>query len=145
MSIVQLEEFFTNQWVFLFDYFGLTLEPTQEIKEGMDDIGSPDYKIKVSKFDYQPFITNCITENFKIDYNNHQIQGQTSYAKMNREIVMKMTNVESEIEIKSKALFLCQYLIQQNEFRSQVDPIQIESLIEGDFISLDDYIFKINT
>jgi hypothetical protein len=142
MSIVQLEEFYTNQWVFLFDYFGLILEQSGEIKE--EDIGSPDYKAKISQFDFQPFITNCINENYKITYNNKQLQNQRSYAKMNREIVMKMTNVESEIEIKNKAAFLCQYLIQQNEFRSQVDPNQIESLIEGDFISLDDYIFKIN-
>jgi len=57
---------------------------------------------------------------------------------------MTMTKVEDEQSIKAKALFLCQYVIQQNEFRTTVDPQQIESLIEGDFISLDDYIFKIN-
>jgi len=37
-----------------------------------------------------------------------------------------------------------QYLIQQNEFRTEADPQQVESLIEGDFISLDDYIFNIS-
>ena len=37
-----------------------------------------------------------------------------------------------------------QYLMKQNEFRCEADPQQVESLIEGDFISLDEYILKMN-
>jgi len=45
--------------------------------------------------------------------------------------------------LHQKALMLCQYLIANNEFRSVVDPNEIENWIEEDFISLDDYIHKI--
>lgn len=143
MTVIQLEEFYINQWVFLFDYFGLTLEPTYSNSNPPPS----DYDAtnnKVSGFIYQPYVTNCIQDNLKINYKTKQIDVQKDCKKMDRKIVMTMTNVDDEVEIKAKALFLCQYLIQQNEFRTQVDPQQIESLIEGDFISLDDYIFKIN-
>ena len=39
---------------------------------------------------------------------------------------------------------LCIYLMQVNEFRTAVDPESVESMMESDFISLDDYIFKLN-
>ena len=35
-----------------------------------------------------------------------------------------------------------QYMMDLNEFRSQISKDDIENLIEDDFISLDDYIFK---
>jgi len=150
MSIVQLEEFYINQWVFLFDYFGLTIEPSHpsennSIVQSNDGTDAPqEYKSKISNFVYQPYITSVVQDNLKINYKSRQLEVQKGFKKMQRKIVMTMTNVDDEIEIKAKALFLIQYLIQQNEFRTEVDPHQIESLLEGDFISLDDYIFNIN-
>jgi len=151
MSIVQLEEFYINQWVFLFDYFGLTIEPAgpgennsvAQTSDGTEIIGG-EAKSKISNFIYQPYITSVVQDNLKINYKSRQLEVQKGFKKMQRKIVMTMTNVDDEIEIKAKALFLIQYLIQQNEFRTEVDPHQIESLLEGDFISLDDYIFNIN-
>lgn len=34
--------------------------------------------------------------------------------------------------------------MQANEFRMEVDPESVELMMERDFISLDDYIFKMN-
>jgi len=148
MSIVQLEEFYINQWVFVFDYFGLTIEPAQtepQTSQVSIESGDPaDLKgPKISGFIYQPYLTNVVQDNLRINYKSKQTDTQKDYNKVERKIVMTMSHVDDEVEIKAKALFLIQYLIQQNEFRTQVDPDQVESLIEGDFISLDDYIFNI--
>ena len=58
-------------------------------------------------------------------------------------LIKIIKKVEKEHDLHGKALSLCQYLIANNEFRSVVDPNEIESWIEEDFISLDDYIHKI--
>jgi hypothetical protein len=57
---------------------------------------------------------------------------------------MNYTNVEKESDLHSKVLFLSQYMIANNEFRTEVEKSEIKNWIEADFISLDDYIFKIN-
>ena len=113
MSIVQLEEFYINQWVFVFDCkkrlihyniyldFGLTIEPTHnqieqtttprnsnEPTEGVDP--KPP---KISNFIYQPYFANVVQDNLKIDYRSKQIDIQDDYDKMDRKIVMTMTNV----------------------------------------------------
>ena len=94
MSIVQLEEFYTNQWVFIFDYFGLTIEPNAEFKELIEDTSElGTNKTKISSFDFQPYMPSCMLENYKIDYQNKTLQDQTCYAKINRKIVMDMTKV----------------------------------------------------
>ncbi len=51
--------------------------------------------------------------------------------------------MDSEEQIQHKALWLCQYFIQNNEFRSHVEISQIENMIEQEFITLDDYIYKL--
>lgn len=57
---------------------------------------------------------------------------------------MTYTNVDKESDLYSKVLFLSQYMIANNEFRTEVEKSEIKNWIEADFISLDDYIFKIN-
>ena len=95
MSIVQLEEFYTNQWVFIFDYFGLTLEKNNEFKELIEESLEPNgiNKVMISPFDFQPYMPGCILENYKIDYQNKTLQNQLCYAKINRKIVIDMTKV----------------------------------------------------
>eukprot|EP00330_Aristerostoma_sp_ATCC50986_P011253 CAMPEP_0114591812 /NCGR_PEP_ID=MMETSP0125-20121206/13778_1 /TAXON_ID=485358 ORGANISM="Aristerostoma sp., Strain ATCC 50986" /NCGR_SAMPLE_ID=MMETSP0125 /ASSEMBLY_ACC=CAM_ASM_000245 /LENGTH=147 /DNA_ID=CAMNT_0001790109 /DNA_START=2601 /DNA_END=3044 /DNA_ORIENTATION=- len=121
MAICQLEEFYINQWVFLFDYFGLTLEPKANLPVhspfDLDTTTSSDQsqinaKNKVSGFFFQPYITNCIQDNLKINYSTKQVDVQKDFKKVERKIIMTMTNVDDEYEIKAKSLFLCQYLIQ---------------------------------
>jgi hypothetical protein len=33
LSFIQLDEFYLHQWMFVFDYFGLKIDPVKEIKE----------------------------------------------------------------------------------------------------------------
>jgi len=56
-----------------------------------------------------------------------------------------MTYVEDEIQMRNIALEFCKNLISNNEKRLEMDPSQMESLLEGDFITLDEYIFKQNS
>eukprot|EP01017_Pseudomicrothorax_dubius_P047704 TRINITY_DN8599_c0_g1_i4.p1 TRINITY_DN8599_c0_g1~~TRINITY_DN8599_c0_g1_i4.p1 ORF type:complete len:176 (-),score=58.02 TRINITY_DN8599_c0_g1_i4:144-671(-) len=149
ISVVQLEEFYVHQWIFIFDYFGLTIEPKENFSPLDQDqftrnVEQAEFVNHVSPFEFQPYVTNALSDGLKIDYFNNQTDTQTSYQKKKRQIIMTQTNVESDIEIKNKALWLCKYLITVNEFRTEVEPIEIENQIEGDFISLDDYIFKMH-
>jgi len=151
MSIVQLEEFYINQWIFVFDYFGLTIQqsdltkvhPSQPIAEG-GEAGENDSRPKVSGFLFQPYLSNVLEEDTKIDYHSRVLDVQRDFDKLEHKIIITTTNVSYESEIKEKAIALSQYWIYQNEFRTQADTQKVESLIEGDFISLDDYIFNIN-
>jgi len=153
MSIVQLEEFFINQWVFIFDYFGLKIDPVSGdfmnastgtlMNQATQQEGEENKGPKISGFVYQPYITNVVQPDLKIDYRPRQIYVQEDYEKVERKIIVTQTHVRGEAEIQEQALNLIQYLIQQNEFRTQVDPNEVENLIEGDFISFDDYIFDI--
>jgi len=150
MSIVGLEEFYGNQWVFLFDYFGLTiqsnnkpLDPSgQQILDPHSIMDLPT-KSQVTPFSFVPYIGNCIPEDCRIPYKNVQMHKQTSYQKQKRKIIVTQSNVESESEIRAKAIELCEYLMQANELRTEVDPDSIELMMERDFISLDDYIHKL--
>lgn len=56
---------------------------------------------------------------------------------------MTQCKVDDEAELRNHALALCQYLISNNEYRTEVDYKQIESLIEDDFINLDEFILKV--
>eukprot|EP01016_Furgasonia_blochmanni_P038515 TRINITY_DN4669_c0_g1_i1.p1 TRINITY_DN4669_c0_g1~~TRINITY_DN4669_c0_g1_i1.p1 ORF type:complete len:646 (+),score=181.01 TRINITY_DN4669_c0_g1_i1:128-1939(+) len=150
ISVIGLEEFYIHQWIFVFDYFGLKMEsivPTNSANNFnyYDANSKPGDKTNYSPFEFQPYISNTIPEDFKINYKNTQNEVQKEYAKRKRGIIMTQTSVEDEIEIKNKALALCQYMMSNNEFRSVVDSSEVENLIEGDFISLDDYIFNLQS
>lgn len=56
---------------------------------------------------------------------------------------MTQCKIDDEAELKNHALALCQYLISQNENRTEVDFKHIESLIEDDFINLDEFNLKV--
>lgn len=66
-----------------------------------------------------------------------------SFIKKKRRIVMTQCKIDEEGELKNHALSLCQYLISNNESRTEVDFKHIESLIEDDFINLDEFILKV--
>lgn len=55
---------------------------------------------------------------------------------------MTQCKVDDESELRNHALSLCQYLIYNNEHRTDIDLSQIESLIEDDFINLDEFTLK---
>jgi|JI8StandDraft_1071087.scaffolds.fasta_scaffold1302358_1 hypothetical protein len=56
---------------------------------------------------------------------------------------IKEPSVDNESELRNHAYMLIQYLLSQNQRRLRPNKAAIESTIEADFISLDDYIFDI--
>jgi len=114
MSIVQLEEFYINQWVFVFDCkicllfvliildFGLDItqrkieeKPPQEIVESEDTVivEQTQQRPHISGFIFQPYVTYSLEDNLKIDYTNKVTETQKDYDKLERKIVMTMTSV----------------------------------------------------
>ena len=49
-SICQLEEFYFYQWIFVFDYFGITIEMKNKVEEG-ETLA----KLKQSPFEFIPY------------------------------------------------------------------------------------------
>ena len=46
--------------------------------------------------------------------------------------------------LRAKSLALSQYMIINNSSKSKVDLTQLEEIIEGDFLSLDEFIYKVS-
>ena len=57
-------------------------------------------------------------------------------------MIMTSSKAQDENQLKSQALWLCQYILSNNEFRSEIDQKEIESLLEDDFINLEEFILK---
>jgi len=58
-------------------------------------------------------------------------------------MIIKKTYSESDEEVKECALLLMQYMMDLNECRTEISKDDIENLIEDEFVSLDDFIFKV--
>lgn len=86
ISIVQFDDFYLHQWMFVFDYFGLRIEHTGE--ENNDPLKQmPRF---LTPFEFEPYIVNCLPEGFKINYINKQYADavQKEYNKRKRQIIM---------------------------------------------------------
>ncbi len=57
--------------------------------------------------------------------------------------MVKQASIDTIEELQNLAYILMQYMIDCNQKRVEVSKTEIEELIEGDFISLDDYIFEL--
>jgi hypothetical protein len=57
--------------------------------------------------------------------------------------VVKQSFVNSEDELRAYAFLLAQYLVRLDEYRTRVDPEDVEGVIINDFIKLDSFIHKI--
>ena len=53
---------------------------------------------------------------------------------------MTKCKVDDNNELKIWAFSLCQHIITNNEFRTQVNPIELENMMEDDFIQLDEEV-----
>ena len=79
--------------------FGISIKPNPNPTEqhtqriSIEPEGSEPKPNKISNFIYQPYLTNVLQDNLKIDYKSKQIDTQTDYDKMERNIIMTMTNV----------------------------------------------------
>ncbi|KAM3142079.1 hypothetical protein pb186bvf_005733 [Paramecium bursaria] len=141
-SLYQLEEFYFYQWIFVFDYFGITVKITPKAQ---DQIVQGSIEI-ITPFEYTPCIPGHFPNqsSYEIDYENHlyQDQMQVSLAKKKRQIIMREQKIEDEQEVRRNAVFLCQNLIDINQQRVEVSPQQLESQIENEFTTLDELIIK---
>jgi len=85
-----------RQFVYVID-FGLTVEPFNDNSPAqstdLNDTTIVESRSKVSNFIYQPYITNVIQDNLRIKYKSRQLDVQKGYKKVQRKIVMTMTNV----------------------------------------------------
>ncbi|CAD8055261.1 unnamed protein product [Paramecium sonneborni] len=142
-SLFQLEEFYFYEWIFVFDYFGITINhnPVQEQQQQKVKIESP-YKF----IPYMAYQFPKLSE-YSVDYECklYSEQFQSNLNKKKRLIKIKDIQEADEFEpkLRQQALNLCQHLIDINQQRMIISPQSLEQIIEEEFISLDDYISRI--
>ncbi|KAL4485808.1 hypothetical protein ABPG72_012348 [Tetrahymena utriculariae] len=160
ISYVQLEEFYLHQWMFLLDYFGIQIQAhdgqlnnnNQHIsscskQKGQINLMAQNTSISeeklISPFSTVPLLTSYFPSLHKVDYQNKLLEDDvcTDVLKKSRKIIFTQSHVEDIEEIQSKILFFCQYIINLNQQRWNVDLKQLESIIECDFIDFDLYIY----
>ena len=94
-------------------------------------------------FKFKPFLTGVLPANrLRCKFIPEKPeQPQTGIVK--RRLIVNKTYIDSEEDLHESALLLMQYMMDLNECRCDISKNDIESLIEDEFISLDDYIFKV--
>lgn len=138
LSICNIEEFYLYQWIFIFDYYGVQIDNLSRRNE-------PEIQTAITPFKFSPYIANCLPPNMQIDYlgNSMYEKGNVkteSSAKVKRRILITQNHLETEFELQAKAHELLAYLVYVNQTRVYVDPEDIESLIQGDFIGMYEFI-----
>ncbi|CAD8140880.1 unnamed protein product [Paramecium pentaurelia] len=142
-SLFQLEEFYFYEWIFVFDYFGITINhnPVQEQQQQKVKIESPYKFIPYMAYQFPK------SSEYSVDYECklYQEQQQSNLCKKKRLIKIKDIQEVDEFEpkLRQQALNLCQHLIDINQQRMIISPQSLEQIIEEEFISLDDNISKI--
>lgn len=102
----------------------------------------------VSPFQYVPYGANCLPTNTFINYQINEQPNTTTNTDeeqsdtKRRKIIVTQNNLESDHDLTSIAQELVSYLIEINESRVVVDFKEVESLIEEDFLSLDDNLIE---
>ncbi|CAD8052257.1 unnamed protein product [Paramecium primaurelia] len=143
-SLFQLEEFYFYEWIFVFDYFGITIN-FQQVEQQQQQ-----QKVKiVTPYKFIPYMAYQfpITAQYNVDYENKLYPDQYQQNLLKKKRLVKIKDVQEVQEFESKlrqqALYLCQHLIDINQQRVEVSPQSLEEIIEAEFISLDDYISRI--
>jgi|JI6StandDraft_1071083.scaffolds.fasta_scaffold11589_6 hypothetical protein len=60
-----------------------------------------------------------------------------------RNIIIKEDKIDDIELLKAKALALSQYMIINNSQKESVNVKEVEELIESDFLTLDEFIYKV--
>lgn len=60
-----------------------------------------------------------------------------------RNIIIKEDKIDDIELLKAKALALSQYMIINNSQKETVNVKEVEELIESDFLTLDEFIYKV--
>ena len=81
ISLTHQEDFFLNQWVFMYDYFGLKFDGPQ-----------PQQK-KITPFQYQPYFSNFINSSkYTLNYKNQPSQPLLECKKKKRTIIVEQVD-----------------------------------------------------
>jgi hypothetical protein len=158
MSITNLIQFSNNQWIFVYDYFGIKMSVPDNNIELMEYYNNhPECKrfnnvvrgivpseksTAVSPFLFKPYLTNYFPP-YNVDYVPKINPMQTESKPIKRKLIITEHKVEDEGELRVRALVLCQYLIDINELRIEVDDKEVDMQIVNDFINLDHFIHKL--
>ncbi|CAD8058712.1 unnamed protein product [Paramecium sonneborni] len=141
-SLFQLEEFYFYEWIFVFDYFGITINFQKEEQQQQ--------KVKINTpYKFIPYMAYQFptTSFYNVDYENKLYPDQYQQNLFKKKRLVKIKDIqefqEFESKLRQQALYLCQHLIDINQQRMEVNPQSLEEIIEAEFISLDDYISRI--
>lgn len=138
LSICNVDEFNLYQWVFIYDYFGVSIDmiPANRFAIEPKSVSSP--------FRFQPFLSSILPDGLKVDYNGHAFEKEVfqneSSKKEKRRILITQNNLGNLQELQAKAQELLTYMILLNQTRVYVENEDIETLIQNDFIALADIL-----
>lgn len=137
LSIQQIEEFYLYQHVFMFDYYGVSLDMLNRRNE-------PDFHEVISPFRFSPYVSKSLPPNISVDYLSNTFEKEgfriDTCKKQKRRILITQNYFETELELQAKAHELLTYCILLNQTRVYVDKEDIESLIQGDFIGMHEFM-----
>lgn len=142
LSISNVDEFNLYQWVFIYDYFGVSIDMINPKRYGNRSLKGVAYPMK-----FHPFVSNTLPDGLQVDYLGSAFEKEIyqvdSSKKEKRRILITQNNVnvnllqlETEFELQAKAQELLTYMVYLNQTRVYVDPEDIETLIQSDFIGL---------
>lgn len=154
LSVARIDQFYLHQWMFIIDYFGLKIESRRGDDQGMDSAldsqtadGATRDRTAATPFLFQPCIANCLpAKEFRFSYLNAEstTAPQTApHEQKPRKLIMVQSKFEDEQQLRIQALYLCQYIISSNEQNDRLEESQIESLIEDEFLAMDEFILKL--
>ncbi|EGR31419.1 n-terminal domain protein [Ichthyophthirius multifiliis] len=126
-SIVKVDQFYLHQWIFFYDYFGIQLNDNNSL---VNDNKS------TSNNDILSVLNNSQEQQDIISQENQQVPQQEN-------VIITNSKVENQIQLYQLCKKLSQSIIDFNEIRSETLLDEVESMIEDDFINLDEQILKI--
>lgn len=84
------------------------------------DIFSHERTNNTSPFIFKPSLTNYFPPS-NVDYIPQPYPHQLSIKPIKRQLIIKEAQIQDESELRIRAIILCQYLINLNELRFEVD------------------------
>lgn len=116
LACVDIEEFHLHEWIFIYDYYGLKLEPAVTVTR-------PNESRVISPFQHKPYIYRHLPQRsvFKVDYLEGQVSPPSTVYRKPKQMVIKEPTVDTEQELQTKALWLGQQLALLNEQRMRPD------------------------
>ena len=122
--------FNTQHWVFFYDFVGIRLDSKDTTDAGCIPL----------QYSYKPLIQKYLPHNVRPSFTPtiYSLEGRHK-----RNIIIKEDKIDDIELLKAKALALSQYMIINNSQKESVNVKEVEELIESDFLTLDEFIYKV--